>query len=124
MTCDLYLFLELSRLVSHVFKVFDPERTGDIQFRKFMLVVLALSSDTPEENAEKIFYMVDRNSDGFISVEVMLLLTLEHVLNNMRYTILTTVIIIVTILTIVIEIYVSSLVYVPSTLHKTHACII
>ena len=35
-----------------------------------MLVVLALSSHTPEENAEKIFYLVDRNSDGFISVEV------------------------------------------------------
>ena len=68
----MYPLLELSRLVSHVFKVFDPERTGDIQFRKFMLVVLALSSDTPEENAEKIFYMVDRNSDGFISVEVMM----------------------------------------------------
>ena len=34
-----------------------------------MLVVLALSSETAEENAEKIFYLVDRNNDGFISVE-------------------------------------------------------
>ena len=50
--------------------MFDPESSGDIHFRKFMLVVLALSSDTPEENAEKIFYLVDRNNDGFISVEV------------------------------------------------------
>ena len=50
--------------------MFDQESSGDIQFRKLMLVVLALSSHTPEENAEKIFYLVDTNSDGFISVEV------------------------------------------------------
>lgn len=35
-----------------------------------MLVIMALSSGTPEENVEKIFYMVDKNNDGFISAEV------------------------------------------------------
>ena len=62
--------LDIERLSGHVFKVFDPERSGEINFRRFMLVVLALSSEeTAEENAEKIFYLVDRNNDGFISVE-------------------------------------------------------
>ena len=50
--------------------MFDPDRSGEINFRKLMLVVLALSSETAEENAEKIFYLVDKNCDGFISVEV------------------------------------------------------
>ena len=64
-----FSLVDIERLSSHVFKVFDPERSGKINFRKFMLVVLALSSETAEENAEKIFYLVDRNNDGFISVE-------------------------------------------------------
>ena len=62
-------FPDIDQLSRHVFTVFDPERSGDIHFRKFMLVVLALSSHTPEENAENIFYLVDKNKDGFISVE-------------------------------------------------------
>ena len=57
------------RLTEHVFKVFDGEKSGKIPFRKLMLVVLALSTETVEENAEKVFYLVDRNNDGFISVE-------------------------------------------------------
>ena len=54
----------------HVFKVFDPDQSGQIAFRRFMLIIIAMSSGTVEENVEKIFYMVDLNNDGFISVEV------------------------------------------------------
>ena len=62
--------IDLERLGDHVFSVFDPDGTETIEFRRFMLVIMALSGGSPEENVEKIFYMVDTNNDGFISAEV------------------------------------------------------
>ena len=50
--------------------MFDPDRSGEINFRKLMLVVLALSSETAEENAEKIFYLVDRQSGALSLVQI------------------------------------------------------
>ena len=55
---------------NHIYKVFDPEHEGFIDFRRFMLVIIALSGGDPEENLEKIFFMVDINNDGFITAEV------------------------------------------------------
>ena len=51
--------------------MFDADKSGTIEFRRFMLVIMALSGGTPEENVEKIFYMVDTNNDGHISVDVV-----------------------------------------------------
>ena len=64
-----YPDLDTERLEKHIFKVFDEERVGLIEFRKFMLVIYALSSGTPEENLKQIFKLVDRNSDDEITVE-------------------------------------------------------
>ena len=53
-----------------MYRVFDEEQSGVIELRRFMLVIMALSGGSPEENIEKIFYMVDINNDGYISSEV------------------------------------------------------
>ena len=62
--------LDLDRLQSHVYKVFDTNETGFIDLRKMMLVIIALSRGDPEENVEMMFYIVDLNNDGVITVEV------------------------------------------------------
>ena len=67
---ELRIILDLEKLENHVYKVFDPEQEGFIDFRRFMLVIIALSGGDPEENLEKIFFMVDINNDGFITAEV------------------------------------------------------
>eukprot|EP00092_Neocalanus_flemingeri_P005402 GFUD01005822.1.p1 GENE.GFUD01005822.1~~GFUD01005822.1.p1 ORF type:complete len:693 (-),score=144.63 GFUD01005822.1:69-1940(-) len=64
-----YPNLDTARLEKHIFKVFDEHKNGLIEFRRFMLVIYALSSGTPEENLKQIFKLVDRNSDGEITVE-------------------------------------------------------
>lgn len=64
-----YPDLDTERLEKHIFKVFDEDRNGLIEFRKFMLVIYALSSGTPEENLKQIFKLVDRNSDDEITVD-------------------------------------------------------
>ena len=53
-----------------MYRVFDEGQSGVIELRRFMLVIMALSGGSPEENIEKIFYMVDINNDGYISSEV------------------------------------------------------
>ena len=60
----------MEKLEEHVFKVFDPEDSGLIAFRRFMLVLISFSGGTPEENIEKMFYMVDLNNDGVLTSEV------------------------------------------------------
>ena len=62
--------LDLDRLQSHVYKVFDTNETGFIDLRKMMLVIIALSRGDPEENVEMMFYIVDLNNDGVITAEV------------------------------------------------------
>merc|ERR1712179_299048 len=64
-----YPDIDLDRLQSHVYKVFDTNETGYIDLRKMMLVIIALSSGDPEENVEMMFYIVDLNNDGVITAE-------------------------------------------------------
>ena len=64
-----YPNLDTERLEKHIFKVFDDDKNGLIEFRKLMLVIYALSNGTPQEKLKQIFKLVDSNSDEEITVE-------------------------------------------------------
>eukprot|EP00090_Calanus_glacialis_P029491 TRINITY_DN47312_c0_g1_i1.p1 TRINITY_DN47312_c0_g1~~TRINITY_DN47312_c0_g1_i1.p1 ORF type:complete len:193 (+),score=65.41 TRINITY_DN47312_c0_g1_i1:184-762(+) len=52
----------------HIFRMYDSNMDGIIDFREFMLVVYIMSSGTPEENLKQIFKLLDINSDGSVSI--------------------------------------------------------
>ena len=51
----------------HIFRMYDSNRDGDIDFREFMIVLYVMSSGTPEQNLRQIFRIFDINDDGAIS---------------------------------------------------------
>ena len=52
----------------HIFRMYDSNKDGIIDFREFMFVVYIMSSGTPEENLKQIFKLLDINSDGSVSI--------------------------------------------------------
>ena len=64
-----YPRIDMERLENHIFKSFDENKIGLVEFRILMLVIYSLSNGTPEENLKQIFKLVDRNNDEEITVE-------------------------------------------------------
>ena len=72
---DNFLFLfqvcypstDTEKLEKHIFRMYDSNGDGFIDFREFMLVLYILSSGTPEENLKQIFRIFDINNDKSIS---------------------------------------------------------
>ena len=64
-----YPNVAIQRLENHIFKVFDEQDTGFIEFRSLMLVIYALSNGSPEDNLKQIFKLFDRNSNEEITVD-------------------------------------------------------
>ena len=55
----------------HVFRVYDTNNDGFIDFVEFMVIFYIMSDGSPEEVLEKIFRVFDLNSDGSISNKEM-----------------------------------------------------
>eukprot|EP00091_Calanus_sinicus_P025581 TRINITY_DN9824_c0_g1_i2.p1 TRINITY_DN9824_c0_g1~~TRINITY_DN9824_c0_g1_i2.p1 ORF type:complete len:131 (+),score=58.03 TRINITY_DN9824_c0_g1_i2:435-827(+) len=51
----------------HVFRVYDTNNDGYIDFVEFMVIFYIMSDGTPEEVLGKIFRVFDVNSDGTIT---------------------------------------------------------
>ena len=62
---------DTDKLERHIFRMYDSNGDGFIDFREFMLVLYVLSSGTPEENLKQIFRIFDINNDGSISQKEM-----------------------------------------------------
>ena len=60
---------DASKMEKHVFRVYDTNNDGHVDFVEFMVVYFILSEGTPEEVLEKIFRRFDVNSDGTITKE-------------------------------------------------------
>ena len=56
-----------SQLESHIFRMYDSNGDGYVDFREFMIVLYVMSHGTPEENLKKIFQVFDINNDGTVS---------------------------------------------------------
>jgi len=66
-----YPSTDTEKLEKHIFRMYDSNGDGFIDFREFMLVLYILSSGTPEENLKQIFRIFDINNDKSISRKEM-----------------------------------------------------
>ena len=58
---------DIGKLEKHIFRMFDANNNGKIDFREFMVVLTVISKGTPQENLEQIFRIFDANNDGTVS---------------------------------------------------------
>ena len=58
---------DAAKLDKHVFRIYDANNDGVIDFTEFMLIFFIMSEGAPEEVLTKIFQVFDVNSDGAIS---------------------------------------------------------
>merc|ERR1711999_60482 len=58
---------DASKMEKHVFRVYDTNNDGFIDFVEFMVVYYVMADGSPEEVLLKIFRIFDINSDGVIS---------------------------------------------------------
>ena len=58
---------DTAKLESHIFRMYDKNGDGHIDFREFMIVLYVMSNGTPEENLKQIFRIFDINNDGTLS---------------------------------------------------------
>ena len=56
-------------LEEHVFRVYDDNHDGYVDFVEFMAIFYIMSEKPPEEIMTKIFQMFDINQDGIITQE-------------------------------------------------------
>merc|ERR1711874_494131 len=66
---DCYPSAYSDQLGKLVFRMYDANNDGYIDFREFMVVLYVMSSGTPEQNLRQIFRVFDINSDGAISLK-------------------------------------------------------
>merc|ERR1711935_210881 len=71
------------KLEKHIWRMYDSNQDGYIDFREFMVVLYIMSNGTPEENLRQIFRVFDINNDGKISVPEMrkIVSDLFHLIN-------------------------------------------
>lgn len=55
------------KLEKHIFRMYDTDGDGTIDFREFMILLYIMSSGTAEENLGQIFRIFDKNNDGSIT---------------------------------------------------------
>merc|ERR1711890_36773 len=62
---------DASKMEKHVFRIYDANNDGFIDFIEFMIIFHIMSDGTPEQVLGKIFRVFDVNSDGVISKKEM-----------------------------------------------------
>ena len=58
---------DASKMEKHVFRIYDTNNDGYVDFVEFMVVFFILSDGAPEDVLTKIFRLFDVNSDGKIT---------------------------------------------------------
>merc|ERR1712098_243914 len=62
---------DASKMEKHVFRIYDTNNDGYIDFTEFMLIYFIMDDGTPEEVLTSMFRMFDVNSDGTITQKEM-----------------------------------------------------
>merc|ERR1711936_737641 len=62
---------DAGKMEKHVFRIYDTNNDGYIDFTEFMLIFFIMSDGSPEEVLKSIFRMFDVNSDGTITMKEM-----------------------------------------------------
>merc|ERR1711962_1025754 len=60
---------DTEKLERHIFRMYDKNDDGHIDFREFMIVLYIMSSGSPQENLKQIFRVFDINNDGTITLK-------------------------------------------------------
>lgn len=66
---ECYPGADTEKLEKHIFRMYDSNKDGHIDFREFMMVLYIMSNGTPEENLKQIFRVFDINNDGKITLK-------------------------------------------------------
>nr|ACO14748.1 Neuronal calcium sensor 2 [Caligus clemensi] len=61
----------VDKFAKHVFRMYDSNDDGSIDFQEFMLILYVLSSGGPEDNLKQIFKIFDINRNGSINMKEM-----------------------------------------------------
>eukprot|EP00092_Neocalanus_flemingeri_P002296 GFUD01002451.1.p1 GENE.GFUD01002451.1~~GFUD01002451.1.p1 ORF type:complete len:225 (-),score=61.66 GFUD01002451.1:130-804(-) len=71
MLADCYPSADTNRVSKHIWRMYDTNLDGFIDFREFMIVLYVMSNGSPEENLRQIFRVFDIDNDGKINPEEM-----------------------------------------------------
>jgi len=66
---ECYPGADTEKLERHIFRMYDSNKDGHIDFREFMIVLYIMSNGSPEENLKQIFRVFDINNDGTITLK-------------------------------------------------------
>merc|ERR1739838_541025 len=66
---ECYPGTDTEKLERHIFRMYDTNKDGHIDFREFMIVLYIMSNGSPEENLKQIFRVFDINNDGTITLK-------------------------------------------------------
>jgi len=81
---ECYPGTDTEKLERHIFRMYDTNKDGHIDFREFMIVLYIMSNGSPEENLKQIFRVFDINNDGSISPKELqrIVKDLFHLINE------------------------------------------
>ena len=65
---------ESEKMEMHIFRIYDKNQNGVIDFHEFMTVFMILTGNEPEEILNRVFRIFDVDSDEVITQEEMLIL--------------------------------------------------
>ena len=60
---------EAEKMESHVFRIYDKNQNGFIDFHEFMTVFMILTGEEPADVLERVFRIFDVDSNGTITRE-------------------------------------------------------
>merc|ERR1711976_218435 len=67
----LYPAKDCEKIMERMFKMYDKDNDGYIQFRELMVVIYVMSDGSIEDNLRQIFRVFDGNEDGTITLKEM-----------------------------------------------------
>ena len=71
MILSCYPDIDVFKLEKHIFRIFDKDGDGSIDFKEFMLILFIMTNGTPEDNLRQIFRVFDIDRDGRICRQEM-----------------------------------------------------
>jgi len=60
---------DLKKITKHIFRMYDTNLDGNVDFREFLITLHVMKEGSPEQNLKQIFRVFDINSDGVISLK-------------------------------------------------------
>ena len=66
-----YPSMDVNKLEKHIFRMYDENNDGVIDFKEFMMILYIMSAGTPEENLTQIFRIFDKDNDGTVTEKEM-----------------------------------------------------